>query len=118
MLQVMLKTFLGIFLLIGGFGLGYFYLTNIDNGSSALLLIPALGSVIAGIFLLMRAGKSDATVMQVPKGLDENKSETTQKSNLLEKNNAMTQQWLKSVETRDKMRLLEMAANAEENPAP
>lgn len=116
MLMVFLKTILGLILLAAGIGMGYYYLSNIDNGASALLLIPALCIPAAGIYLLLKAGKSDATIILKPKGLTEAVKDVTDKDgpNLIEKNNAISEAWAKSVEKRDKMKIIEMAASAEE----
>jgi len=112
MLKVLLNTIVGIGLFIGGFGLAYYYLANIDNGDSGLLLIPAFGMVIASVFMFMRAGKSDETVI-LNKQTAETQNSAPKQGDLLKKNSQITQEWMKSVEKRDKMRMLEIASNAE-----
>jgi hypothetical protein len=116
MLMVFLKTILGMTFLITGFGIAYSYLSNMDNGSSPLLLIPSLCIVILGIFMLMRAGKSDETVILKPKKSAEDQLGNTgiKKATLIRRNNAISEEWARSVEKRDKMKLLKIAASAEE----
>jgi biopolymer transport protein ExbB/TolQ len=115
MVMVLLKTFLGIILLIAGFGLAYFYLSNINNGASGLLLIPAFLIVIVGVVILARAGKSAEKVIMNQKDTPEIQHNASQNGSILQKNNEMTQEWSKSLETRDKLRLLEMTTNEEDS---
>ena len=117
MLKVIVKTISGMFFVAMGIGIIYFYLTHIDNGSSPLLLIASFCTIIVGIFILVNAGKSDETVIQKQKFPSDNQAEEARKQsvNLIERNNAITQDWLKSSEKRDKLKLLEMAANEEKN---
>ena len=49
--------------------------------------------------------------------LNENKSESENKENFIEKNAKISAEWTRTVEKRDKLRTLEIAAAAEEKPA-
>lgn len=85
-----------------------------DNGWTPLLLIPAIFLIILGGYLLMRAGKSEEMVIKKPDALS---SEDIAKEGLEEvfnKNNQLSSKWAKTVEKRDKLKLLQISSSAEE----
>jgi hypothetical protein len=116
MFKVFGMTFLGLGLTGGGFFLLFFYLSGISTGQTPLLLIPAVLCVGGGIFLLLRAGKSNATTF----ALAEEGQTTTETikavggKNLLEKSNEYTAEWKKTNDTKDRLKILQISANAED----
>ena len=110
MIKVIAKTSLGLLLCASGFYLGYLYLAN---NYTAFLLIPVVLIILAGFYVLMRAGKSDVTVVKKPviKETSTNKESLT---DTLLKNNELSSKWAKTVEKRDRLKLLEISAASEE----
>jgi len=112
MLKVILKTFLGLLVCVLGFSFGFFYLIKIDDSWAPLLLIPTLLLVIFGGFVLMRAGKSEATVIKKP---DLSKDITkVGLEDVFAKNSELSSKWSKTVEKRDKLKLLQISSAAED----
>lgn len=113
MIKVISKTFLGLLISGLGFYLAYFYLTEMDKGLTPLILIPSGFLIILGVYLLIRAGKSDVTIVKKP---DLNESSTVKKglADTLIKNNELSSKWAKTVEKRDRLKLLEISAASEE----
>jgi hypothetical protein len=112
--KIILKTFLGLVVVALGFCLAFFYLIKIDDGWTILLLIPALVLIILGGYLLMRAGKSDATVIKKPIPLSSKDISREGLEDVFDKNNQLSSQWAKTVEKRDKLKLLQISSAAEE----
>jgi hypothetical protein len=111
MLKVILKTFLGLSISALGFGFGYLYLTKIEESYSLLFLLPAAILVIFGIYILFRAGKSEETVIKKP-DMPLNSKEGLEE--VFNKNNQLSSRWAKTVENRDKLKLLQISTNAQE----
>lgn len=110
MLRIFLKTIAGLCLTIGGLYIGYIYISGIDTGSSPFLLIPCILCVAVGVFLLVRAGKADDSIIAKAKSI----SQPGGSSNLedrLKMNNEINSQWGKINDDKNKLRLLEIAAN-------
>ncbi|MEO6509025.1 MAG: hypothetical protein ABIO02_03655 [Patescibacteria group bacterium] len=115
MLKIFLTAILGILFIIVGVVIGLYYLKNIDSGVSVSLLILALFVVIVGIYLLFQGAKSDESLMFNSKISSEDMYSTKNKIGIIEKNNAITQEWLASNEKKEKLRLLKMISAEEEN---
>jgi hypothetical protein len=115
MLKVILKTLLGLLVTGFGFFLAYFYITEAEKGLNALIIIPSIILICVGVYLLIRAGKSDATVIQKAK-LQEDavKRDKAGLEAMLKKNNDLSSQWSKTVDKRDRLKLLEISAAAAE----
>lgn len=111
-LKVILKTFLGLLIAALGFCLAFFYLIKINDGCTPLLLIPAIILIIVGLRLLMRAGESDATVIKKPEMPKDVAKEGLE--DMFNKNSALSSKWAKTVEKRDRLKLLEISGAAEE----
>jgi hypothetical protein len=112
MLKIMTLTILALLLTFAGLYLCYLYISGLDQGTTPLILIPALILLITGTFLLFRAGKSDATVLSQP-----HTTATIPPANLentLQKNNALMAEWNKTNDTREKLKLLQAAAQSED----
>jgi cell division protein FtsW (lipid II flippase) len=117
-IKIILKTLLGLAVSLSGLYLAYYYVSNLDT-SSFLILIFSLVLIIAGIALLVRIGKSGETIMAnfQRSNIVEDKSETGKAENFIEKNAKISAEWTRTVEKKDKLKTLEIAAAAEEKPA-
>jgi hypothetical protein len=116
------KILLGFLLTISGFAIDYIYITTIDKGANPILLPISFLLVGIGIFVLMRAGKTDSIISlrtQEPQKEDTTAEPTTNLTWLettLQRNNEMTSEWQKRNSMRDKMKMVELAAEAKQNP--
>ncbi len=113
MIKVISKTFLGLFIAGLGFYLAIFYLTEMDKGLTPLILAPSVLLIILGVYLLMRAGKSDETIVKKP-DLPKNATVKEDLADTLLKNSELSSKWAKTVEKRDRLKLLEISAASEE----
>lgn len=114
---------MGVLVSVGGFYMAYVYVKGIDDGSNPILLALSVLVVGLGVFILLRVGKSDATVgiMKV----DVNKAALEKEENgggggyksILDRNNAISEEWTKTVEHRDRLKMLEMAESAKKEPS-
>jgi hypothetical protein len=114
-IREILKTFFGLIVLLGGLYLAYFYISNL-NTLNPLILLLSLVLVVSGIILLIRVGKSGETIMVdlQEKNLEENQPQPEKGENFLEKNAKISAEWSRTVEKKDKLKTLEIAAAAEE----
>lgn len=117
--KVIIKTFLGLLVLLLGFYMAYYYISSLDT-SNPLILIFSLALIVVGIIILVKVGKSGETIMANFKkeNLQEDKSRVEERENFLEKNAKISAEWTKTVEKKDKLRTLEIAAAAEEDQTP
>lgn len=113
----MLKTvgliFLGVLFEIVGITCLYLFFTSLNTTANILYLVASLLLIGAGVFLFIKEGKSDITVvMAMPpiKSLDEI---TASAESRLDKNNAMLGDWKKTNETKDRLRMLELQSNVD-----
>lgn len=114
MKAILLQTALGLLLSVSGIQTIYMYVEGLNNGASILLLLLAIVLIAAGVYFLMRAGKSDASVFTRIKIFRKNKSVDAQSlAQTLEKNNELTSEWSKTVEKRDKLKMLEISTAAQ-----
>jgi hypothetical protein len=115
MFKVILETFLGLISSITGFYVAYLYLKSLNDSGQHLLLVIALPLIGMGIWFLVQAGKSGKTVglaseSEVPHlAPDAGKFES-----ILQKNDDLAKEWGQTVDKRDKLRVLEIAAAAED----
>jgi hypothetical protein len=118
MIRVILNTFLGILTTIAGFCVSYVYLKSLNGTSQPLLLFLAFPLVIIGIILLIRTSRTDESLVistyQEPKNDEPVSPPPDKRENLMEKNSQLLDNWIKESEKRDKLKLLEIAAAAEE----
>jgi hypothetical protein len=114
-IKVIVKPFLGIAVFLSGLFLAYLYIVSIDT-SSPLIFISALALLIIGVMLLIRVGKSGETIMVdfQKASQEENQPKAKSGENFLEKNAKLSAEWTKTVEKKDKLKTLEIAAAAEE----
>jgi len=112
MTKVLLETFLGLILLIGGVFLAYFGILGINDGQGWFLL-PALCIIGGSSFLLFRAGKSDTTVIHKGKlNLDDLSTNKPGLETTLQRNNAFDAEWGKTTEARNRLKMLQVSADA------
>jgi hypothetical protein len=110
---VLLRTILGLLFTASGIQTIYIYVSGLDKGSSILLLIFALVLIGIGIYFLTKAGKSDATVFVKLKNFRKKRVDEVQVlEQALEKNTQLTKKWGKTVEKRDRLKMLEISTAA------
>ena len=107
MKRVLFKTFLGLVLCILGICVSYLYLDGLKDGSNPLLLVAAIVLIAVGVFCLVKAGKSDATV--IVKLKEEPHVPKERGQNMLERNNELLGDYYKTANTRDRLKVLEVA---------
>ncbi len=110
--KVLLKTCGGLFLAAAGFYIMYLYLKSLDTGSNPLLLLLSIALVSVGIFFLLRAAKSNDTVIAKPQATNEVAASTAPKrgfADMLKRNNELTSQWSKTSALRDKLKVIQIS---------
>lgn len=115
MLKALGQTLLGFLLTAAGFYLLFVALIGIADQTNVWFFLPAIPLIAGGIVLLLRAGKSDALL-----GVKKAKVKITLASKdeaslaaTLEKNNAMDQQWSKTNDARNRLKMLQLSADAQ-----
>jgi len=110
---VFLRTVLGLLFSVSGIQAIYVYISGLDKGASILILILALFLIGIGVYFLTKAGKSDATVFTKLNNFRKKRVDETQVlEQALEKNNQLTEKWGKTVEKRDRLKMLEISTAA------
>ena len=110
---VFLQTFLGLLLSVSGIQTIYVYVSGLDKGTSIFLLLLAFLLIGVGVYFLTKAGKSDATVFTRLKNFRKKKmDDSVALEQVLEKNNQLSQEWGKTIEKRDKLKMLEISTAA------
>jgi len=115
MLKVLLFTFSGLLASAGGFFLIYLFLDSLNTTGKPLLLVPSIPLIVFGIILIIKASRrnelllvnEDTAPLLPPQNFDNFK-------NIAEKNNQIVNEWIKESEKKDKLKILEIAAAAEE----
>ena len=110
-----LKTALGFLICVAGFYIAYLGIKQLENDSFPILLGLSLPVLVVGAFLLIRAGKTDDAVIKKPKIEVESPQDKAGLAEVLKKNNNLTTEYAKTVEKRDRLRLLEISSSAEES---
>ncbi len=111
---VLLRTALGLILSALGIQTIYIYVEGLNKGTSILLLFLALALIGVGVYFLTKAGKSDATVFTKLKNFRNKRiDENAVFEQALEKNNKLTEKWSKTVEKRDRLKMLEISTAAQ-----
>lgn len=114
MKKILLETFIGIVLCGFGIYVGYLYITGINNGSNPVLLVLSIILIGVGVFSLYKASTYDDTIIQKPT-VDTTAQTPATTSKILERNNQLTSQWKKTIEQRDKLKMLQIAGGID-NP--
>jgi hypothetical protein len=114
-IKVIFKTFLGLIISLAGLYIAYYYISNIEI-SNPLILAFSLVLIAGGLILLIREGKSGETIMVDFQKANSRKdqSETEKGESFLEKNAKISAEWAESVDKKDKMESLKIAAAVEE----
>jgi hypothetical protein len=114
-IKVIFKTFLGLVISLAGLYIAYYYISNIEV-SNPLILAFSLVLIAGGLILLIREGKSGETIMVdfQKENLEKEQSEKEKRENFLEKNAKISAEWAESVDKKDKMESLKIAAAVEE----
>jgi len=120
-MKIFIQSFLGIALTLGGVYTMYIYISGLDTNVNIVFLLLSLLMLGAGVFVLILAGKSDTIILKrVSKPeLDKNPIIMPSKQNdeglasKLEENNKLLKDWKKTNETKERLRMLEMQASAE-----
>jgi hypothetical protein len=107
------KIALGSIIIIAGIIIGYIYLAGAHEGQSFLFLALSLGLIAGGLFILGRVGE---TVYNLDTQTEEESHAEKKQGfeSMLEKNNAMVEDYANTAKTRDQLKILEIAGAAEE----
>ena len=105
-------TLLGIIGLLGGIATGYLFLTSINTSTNYLFLGISILLFGGGIFCMFKATGAKPQVVS-PLIVSDIASDGTEA--FLKRNNAITSEWSKTNNQRDKLKMLEMAANEEKS---
>lgn len=110
MKKVLLFTFIGFAFIVGGFILGFLY---VDQASymdpNPLYLVGILGCLGIGVFILTKAGTQDIFKPHFKEPVPG----TVPAESILEKNDALVKDYYKTMESRDKLKILKTAGEAE-----
>jgi hypothetical protein len=109
------KAILGLIITLLGVYVAYYYITNLEK-TSFLILLLSLVIISFGIFILVHVGKSGDTIfVDFEKTKNEEiKAVSTTGENFVDKNAKLSEDWAKTVEKKDKLKSLKIAAAAEE----
>lgn len=107
MFIIVSQVFFGLLLASSGFYLAYYYVVGIDIGRSPLLLVLSCILIGVGVYYLLRAGKSDDTVVAKVNKTTAMKGD----GKALKRNNELVKQWKKTMDQRDRLKLLEMSGD-------
>lgn len=123
--KILLKVGIGAILILCGLALILFTVKLMEQGGTALLFIPAIPLIVAGSILILKGTKLEgdaivkeqkldaATISEIT-GVNINPKDT--KGGMLERNNQFAATWAKTNDTRDKLKMVQIAANEEANP--
>lgn len=111
MLRVISQTFLGLLLLAAGGYLGFLFLQGLADSSGTWAIFCAIPIFISGIILLLRAGKSDETVIKKTKipqlGQSQENGESSGFKAKLAQDNQMIKQWDNTNELRTQLKVMQ-----------
>ncbi len=113
MFRVLSQTLLAFVLLGAGGYLSFVFLQSLADGPKVWAILSSLPMGASGIFLLMRAGKSDATVIKkttIPTLGENTAGKNVGLEGRLEESNQMTAEWNKTNKARERLRMLEVQA--------
>jgi hypothetical protein len=113
MLKIVGLTILAVILEISGIAVLYFYFVSLTTGGNIPFLIGSILLLGGGVYLFIVAGKSDRTVVSAMPPIKPLEEIGESAEERIKKNNAMMGDWVKTNETKDRLRMLELQANAE-----
>jgi hypothetical protein len=108
-------TLIGLIIASIGIYILYYYVANLEN-TNFLILILSLAIISFGVFIIVKVGKSGETIF-VDFGrvkIKDEKNIMENKENFIDRNAKLSGDWAKTVEKRDKLKSLKIAAAAEE----
>jgi hypothetical protein len=114
MIKVFAQTILGLVIAFAGIVLFYLYIINLNEGSNLLYIIGSIPLVGGGAFILFRAGGSDASVTKTKVAMPNLQGKFSDESGLdqrIQKNNDLTKDWKKTDDARNRLRMLELAGD-------
>lgn len=114
MIGFILRTLLGLFSSSGGFYTAYIYIKGEEQGSTPLLLIPAVLLIGVGVFLLLRASKGSITGITQPKQQLQELPDASHESfaDVLKRNNEIAKKWESTGQLKDQLKVLQASAEA------
>ena len=117
MLKVIALTMFGLLTGISGIYIGYLFLKSLNQNGNFLFLAGSLLLVGVSVFILLRAGKYGDSIVIRGSAFDikDQALNTDQAQMTLEKNNQLSKDWGKTLDQRNKLRMLQISANAEES---
>lgn len=111
MKKVLLEIFGGLLGLGAGIYVGYIFLNTLNDNPNLLLLVLSVILVGAGVFLFVKSGKSDASIVVKPT-VDTSLTPKTAPTTF-EKYSDIISKWRKTDEQKARMQMLEMSAAAQ-----
>lgn len=121
MIRVIGVVLLGFLFFVLGLYTAYDFVQKMDNGSSFLLAGLSILLLVLGVFFLIYAGRLNeglATTVQVDKmnqEKDKSGKDSDEFGGLLKRNNELLSDWMKTVEKRDRLRILKISEGAKES---
>src|SRR5258708_26522667 len=113
MLKIIGLSFLGVLLDLTGIFVLYLYIISLNGSANILFLILSLVLIGGSIFIFIKTGKSDKTVVTKMPPLKPLEESINTADTRLAKNNAMMSDWEKTNKTKDKLRMFEIQSNAD-----
>lgn len=111
MKKIILETLLGLILAAGGIGLIFFGITSLSDTPAIIAIGIGALLVCVSVYLLYRAGTTDVHKPDFVTDVFHPKAE--QEPGVLQKNSRLVSEYYKTVEARDKLKLLKMSATDE-----
>jgi hypothetical protein len=119
MVKALLQIALGFALALGGFYVGFIALQGLADSSAFLpwLMLLSLPLIAGGGFFLYRGGKSEATLgwKKAKVNLDLTPPDKSTLEETIEKNNAMDKDWAKTNDARNRLKMLQLSADAQKS---
>lgn len=113
MRKLLLNIFLGFALAGAGIFTGYLFLKTLNDLPNWLFLLATLILLGGGIYFLLKAGKADDSVISKPTLTGKN-PDAIHPLSVIEMNSQIAKEWNRTLDTRDRLKLLEAAGAAEE----
>ncbi len=120
MLRVFLLTLLGLLCAGAGIYLGYNFLLSLRTTAQPLLLIASLILSVGGLTLLIKMSRLNESMIlrtfdnDIPTELAPSPFVDKTES-FIDRNNKIVSDWIRESDKRDKMKILEIAAAAQED---
>lgn len=113
MVKVFSSIILGILFTILGFYCIFTYVNTTQKIGTPVLLFAGIIATMGGLILLFLATRLQRTHTIEQKQEIKNAAETVEKKTLFEKQSEMVSQWNKTMDTRDRLKLLKIQAAAQ-----